>query len=144
VSAPLRGVSDTTPGAELPRVDGTTVLVVDDDADGRSLVSHVLEAAGARVLRADSVAQAMEMLAEEIPDVVFTDLAMPGTDGFALLRAVRAVQRDPVPVIALTAYASEKDRRRVHRAGFNGFLAKPADPTALLRLVAELGSRGPR
>jgi CheY-like chemotaxis protein len=90
---------------------------------------------------AGSTAEALRRLAHELPHVVLTDLGMPGDDGFALLNAVRAIAPTRIPVAALTAYASEIDRGRVEQAGFDGYVAKPADPLDIVRMVARL--RGP-
>lgn len=139
--APLAGLAarpEPTPTAALPRLDGITVLVVDDDADTLGLLTDVLKSAGASVTTASSVPEAMNRLAQDTPDVVITDIGMPDDDGFALLRAIRDIHHIRIPVAALTAYGTEQDRRRVMGAGFAEYVVKPADPVDLLRLVARL------
>jgi PAS domain S-box-containing protein len=138
VFAPGRAAQAALSAGGPPRLDGITVLVVDDDADTRGLLSHVLQDAGAAVTVAASVAEAMSRLAQDTPDVVITDIGMPDDDGFALLQAIRAIKRTLVPVAALTAYGTDPDRRRIMSAGFDEYVVKPVDPVDLLRLVARL------
>ncbi|HUF93685.1 MAG TPA: ATP-binding protein, partial [Candidatus Limnocylindria bacterium] len=98
-------------GDEATRLDGVRVLVVDDHADGRELVSMVLERCGARTRTAGSAAEALKALAQEPVDVLLTDLGMPGADGYDLLRRVRARSGgDAVRAVALTAFAAADDR----------------------------------
>src|SRR6202008_4899913 len=107
-------------------------------------VSEVLQTAGARVTTATSGADAIGVLATEIPDVVVTDLGMPGLDGFALIDRVRRHADDRVrqiPAAALTAYARSEDRMKALRAGFQMHLAKPIDPVELVTTVAALAKR---
>jgi CheY-like chemotaxis protein len=109
------------------------VLVVDDEPDTRDSSAAALEQAGASVLAVGSVAEALAGL-EWRPAVVLSDIAMPGQDGFSLVRALRA--REPaLPTVALTAYASEHDRRRVLAAGYDAYLVKPVDPADLVAAV---------
>jgi PAS domain S-box-containing protein len=125
----------------LPRLDGLRVLTVDDDADARALVRETLEAAGATVTAADSVAQAIDALGAVRPDVLLADIGMVGSDGFDLIRRVRTSdipQVREVPAAALTAYARAEDRMRALQAGFQMHLAKPVDPAELIVAVAAL------
>jgi len=96
---------------------------------------QILRGAGASVRSAGSVAEGLRDIGEQRPDVVVTDLAMPGEDGFVLVGAIRALEGPRIPVVALTAYASEEDARRVRSADFDDYLAKPVDPAALVRVV---------
>jgi two-component system CheB/CheR fusion protein len=132
----------TSPSAvvELPQLAGLTLLVVDDDVDSLKLVSIALGQCGATVLEATSVAAAVSQLEESAPHVIISDIAMPGQDGFDLLRQVRALPdtRSRIPVIALTAFTSDEDRRRITAAGFTAYLAKPVAPLELMRLLAKL------
>jgi len=134
--------SDAMPGR---RLDGVRVLVVDDEQDARELAQHVLEHEGASVQTAASVEEAM-MAVERVPfDVLVADLAMPGNDGFALVRRLRAegsAQARGLPVIAVTASARQADRDRVMTEGFQGFLGKPLDPEGLADVVAVAAGRG--
>jgi signal transduction histidine kinase/ActR/RegA family two-component response regulator len=126
-------------------LDGRKVLVVDDNDDTRSVLTTLLEAHGARVSSASSVAAARTALEFEVPDVLVTDLAMPLEDGYTLLDYCRK-NRDPrirrVPMLALTAYGGEQAEAHVRTAGFDAYLAKPAEPSEVGRLVRELSLRG--
>jgi len=120
------------------------VLAVDDEPDALTLVSEVLQMAGARVTTATSGANAITVLDSETPDVLVTDLGMPGMDGFALIDRVRRHADDRVrqiPAAALTAYARSEDRMKALRAGFQMHLAKPIDPAELVTTVAALAKR---
>jgi signal transduction histidine kinase len=127
------------PGASWQRLDGCRVLLVDDDEDTRRVLSALLEGQGATTRTAASVAEARRVLAAMTPDVVITDIAMPGEDGYALLRFCRehpSAQTRNIVVLALTAYAGEDARNSVLAAGFDGYLAKPLDPGAVSRTIA--------
>jgi signal transduction histidine kinase/CheY-like chemotaxis protein len=120
------------------------VLVVDDDPDSREVVREVLEQAGAVVAVAGSTPEALRSIAERPPDVLLSDLGMPGEDGYQLMRQVRAL--DPVaggkvPAAALTAYTQAENRHAAFEAGFQGYLAKPIDPAELTAAVARLAGR---
>jgi PAS domain S-box-containing protein len=128
-------------GGALPRLDGLRVLTVDDDGDARALVRETLEAAGAAVTAADSVAQAIDALGAVRPDVLLADIGMAGSDGFDLIQRVRTSdipQVREVPAAALTAYARAEDRMHALQAGFQMHLAKPVDPAELIVAVATL------
>jgi PAS domain S-box-containing protein len=113
---------------------GMRVLVVDDDADVRDFLSTVLVDHGAAVRIAGSVDQALELFGAERMSVVVADLAMPGRDGFELMRLLRQ-QRLSVPVIALTALAGVEDRKRAAGAGFSLFLSKPVEEGHLIAAI---------
>ena len=135
----------TGAGDDSTRLDGVRVLVVDDHADGRELVSMVLQRCGADTRVAASAAEALEQFARGPVDVLVTDLGMPGADGFDLLRRVRALAGGAaVRAVALTAFAAADDRDRVLAAGFQMHLAKPIDPRGLVAAVAlVLGGKSP-
>ena len=101
------------------------------------MIIGVLEAAGARVVPAATTREAMARVAHLKPDVVVADLGLPGEDGYALLKQLRAIYPD-MPAIALTAYARTTDRDRALAAGFQRHVIKPIDPHELIRLVAML------
>lgn len=128
--------------APLPRLDGLTVLAVDDNQDSLDILAATLADAGARVRVAASGAAAVEELQHLPVDVVVCDLAMPGMDGFDVLVRVReiddAAQRT-TPVLALSAYASADYRQRCLEAGFRGHIAKPFAPSELIRVIATIG-----
>ena len=118
---------------------GVRVLVVDDDPDARESVAAVLEQAGATVQAVESAGDAVESLQREPSDVLVSDIAMPGVDGYTLLGRARARLRGrEIPAAALTAYAGSEDRGRALAAGFQAHLAKPVDPAQLVAVVAEL------
>ena len=118
---------------------GVRVLVVDDDPDARESVAAVLEQAGATVQAVESAGDAVESLEREPSDVLVSDIAMPGVDGYTLLGRARARLRGrEIPAAALTAYAGSEDRGRALAAGFQAHLAKPVDPAQLVAVVAEL------
>ncbi|HEU4889895.1 MAG TPA: chemotaxis protein CheB [Thermoanaerobaculia bacterium] len=130
-----------SPG-DLPALNGTTVLVVDDDGDSLKLVATALEHCGASVIAVESVQAAMDELQSAKPDLIVTDIAMPSEDGVDLLRRVRSLRgsRKSIPMIALTAYTSDDDRRRILDAGFAEHIAKPVAPLTLLGVVAAVAN----
>jgi CheY-like chemotaxis protein len=121
-----------------PRLDGLRVLFVDDEADARELIGHVLGAAGADVRVAASAGEALALLDGERFDVLVSDIGMPGEDGYSLMRKV-AERPDAPPAIALSAFTSAQDRERALSAGFKTHLAKPLDAQALIAFVDRLG-----
>jgi len=145
VQLPTRVVAPAAtaaPGSRArPELGGLHVLVVDDDADTRELVRAILVDAGATVSVFDAARPARAALERAWPDLVVTDIAMPDEDGYAFLRAIRSLQRSHVPVIALTADATEAARSRARAAGFDRYVAKPIDPAEFLGLVATLAGR---
>jgi len=129
----------TTPEPRLPAVQ---VLVVEDDTDARELLAMILRGAGATVTTASSVAEALESLHREPPHVLVCDIAMPGEDGYALIRRIRAGEGDStLPAVAVTAFARREDRDRALDAGFDVHMAKPVDPSELVDAVAVLARR---
>jgi two-component system, chemotaxis family, CheB/CheR fusion protein len=125
-------------------LEGTRVLVVDDEADARDALVGVLERYGAQVRPAGSVAEAMAALATELPDVLISDLGMPGEDGYELIRRVRLLPREAggrLPSLAVSAYTTEEHRKRVMKTGFQKHLEKPVAPAELVSEVARLAGR---
>lgn len=141
-SLPLEAPSPTPLGFECPpEVAGLRVLVVEDEPDTRNLLVMLLELCHAQVLSASSAQEARELVAAEAPDLMISDIGMPGGDGYALIRDVRSMPVDRVsrvPAIALTAYARAEDRDRALRAGFDEHLSKPVEPSDLMRAIASL------
>ncbi|MBN1208935.1 MAG: GAF domain-containing protein [Myxococcaceae bacterium] len=130
--------------APAARLEGVKVLLVEDAEDARELITLLLRERGAQVRAVAHGREAMECLAEVVPDVLVSDIGLPGEDGHALLKRVRewAEARDHwLPAIALTAYASAEDARRAYRAGFQVHMAKPLEPEALVEAVARLAAR---
>jgi signal transduction histidine kinase/CheY-like chemotaxis protein len=129
-------------GSEL--LKGVRVLVVDDQPDARELLSLVLTHAGAEATTTASSATALEMLSQHRFDVLVSDIGMPYEDGFMLISRIRSLSREEggsIPAIALTAYATDEDRRRVLDAGFREHLPKPVEPAELIALIASLAGR---
>ncbi len=105
---------------------------------------EVIERSGAEVVACASAGEALEALSRWKPDVLMSDIGMPGEDGYALIRKVRALSAESggrVPAAALTAYAREEDRQRVLEAGFQMHVAKPVEPAELITMVASLAGR---
>lgn len=123
-------------------LQGVRVLVVDDEADTLELTRRVLGAYRALVLTATSADAALALLAGFEADVLISDLAMPGRDGYDLIRSVRrTLGPEALPAVALTAFARPEDAVRAHDAGFQMHLAKPVEPEELVRVVANLAGR---
>jgi CheY-like chemotaxis protein len=130
--------------ADVPTLEGVSVLVVDDHPDALEIVSEILRRQKANVSTADSARRAIDLLNASRPDVLVTDIGMPECDGFALLREVRRISGnngDSLPVIAVTAHARPEDRQGALDAGFQAHLTKPVDPRDLVAAV-QLFSRG--
>ncbi|MGE0593213.1 MAG: response regulator [Vicinamibacterales bacterium] len=125
---------------------GVSVMVVDDNEDARTLLRRILADASARVLDVMSAKEAMGSLDGFRPDILVSDLAMPGEDGFDLIRQVRSSGWSAMrlPAIALSAYARDDDRQRSLQAGFQSHMSKPPDVTRLLRQIATLTGRRAR
>ncbi len=133
---------ESAPAAQL--LAGLGVLVVDDEADARELLTAVLASYGAVVRTAASVEEALRHLEEQVPDVLVSDIGLPNQDGYALIRRVRELGAGAggnVPAAALTAYASTEDHKRALSAGFQVHLTKPIEPSNLARVVASLAGR---
>jgi CheY-like chemotaxis protein/anti-sigma regulatory factor (Ser/Thr protein kinase) len=122
-------------------LDGLRVLVVDDDEESRHVVAAHLESYGAVVVTAASSPEALDLLQHRQVDVLLADIAMPGEDGYALIRKLRALAGSAgvVPAAALTAFAREEDRQAAFRAGFQLHLTKPVEAASLVAAVATLG-----
>lgn len=117
------------------------VLVLDDEKDARDLSRSVLEAAGALVTSVASVEEAIEEIARQKPDVIVSDIGMPGLDGYDFIRRLRALPREQggcIPAAALTAFSRSEDRQRALAAGYQNHAAKPIEPQELVLVVANL------
>ena len=115
-------------------LDGTHVLIVDDEPDARELLRAMLSNTNARISEAESAAEALRIYAEDRPDIILADVAMPGQDGYALMRAIRGLPRGEgghARAIAVSAYARREDRQRALKAGFNDHVCKPVQPDDL-------------
>lgn len=125
----------------LPQIDlaPIKVLVVDDDSDSLEIIRRMLDRRGADVHPAGSMDEALAILAHFTPDVLLSDIGMPGNDGYELIGRVRALPIGrKIPAVALTALARTDDRTRALRAGFQMHIAKPVDPEELVAVVRNL------
>jgi CheY-like chemotaxis protein/nitrogen-specific signal transduction histidine kinase len=123
---------------------GLDLLVVDDQTDARELISQLLIECGASVRQAASAAEALREVIAKAPDVLLSDIGMPEGDGYELIREIRRLapsEGGSVPAIALTAFSRPEDRAQALGAGYQGHLAKPIQPDALVAAVAELTGR---
>lgn len=153
VSLPVaKGAQDLEPGPvrarfkpeALPSLAGVRVLVVDDEADTRAMLAAVLDQCGASVAQASSAKEALERLGEQVPDVLVSDISMPGEDGYDLIRKVRELPAEKggkVAAAALTACAKVEDRTRALLAGYQIYIPKPVEPTELAAVVGNLSGR---
>jgi signal transduction histidine kinase len=136
-----------TGGAATPqpeRLDRVRVLFIDDNADARDLVATILRDRGARVRTSSSMDAALAALQRERPDVLISDIEMPGGDGYEMIRALRVRDEDtdsPIPAIALTGTTRPEDRIRMLAAGFQLHVPKPVDPAELVAAVAALAAQ---
>lgn len=129
-----------------PELEGVRVLAVDDEVDSRHLLAAVLEQCRAEVRTCASAAEVIDLLETFKPDVLVSDIGMPGEDGYALIKRVRAWEagRDggAVPAVALTAYARVEDRLQALLAGYNMHVTKPVEPAELAVVIASLSPKG--
>jgi CheY-like chemotaxis protein len=138
---PTAAVTVSTPG---PSLRGLRVLVVDDDRDGLDMVATILMNGGAEVRTCGSAAEGLEAVQAWRPDVLISDIEMPGEDGYTFIRRVRALDTAKTartPAVALTAYGRVEDRLRTLSAGYSMHVPKPVDATELATVVASLAGR---
>jgi signal transduction histidine kinase len=136
--------SNGLPAGFSKLLKGLRILVVDDEADSRDLVTAILTRCGGKVRCCESVAEALETFREWKPDLLVSDIGMPNEDGYELikkLRKLRLKRAKEIPVVALTAYATDDDRERTLSAGFQVHVAKPIEPEALVRSIAGAAGR---
>ena len=135
---------DAFAGNGPARLAGLKVLVVDDEPDSRDIIVTVLKGLGAIPTTARNAEEALSRIAEQIPDVLLSDIEMPGMDGYELIRRVRALPPERgglVPAAALTAYARPDDRLAALTAGYHIHMAKPVQPAELAVVLASLAAR---
>jgi PAS domain S-box-containing protein len=150
VKLPVRAVytaetEGAPPTSGQKTLAGVLAVVVEDDANARALITSVLELSGARVTAFGSAREALSLLTDDAaprPDILISDLAMPGVDGYSLIRKLREWERtkghDALPAVALTAFGRAQDRIRALEAGFQTHVAKPAEPAELVVIVRSL------
>lgn len=128
----------------LPRLDDLRVLIVDDEADARHLLTTILGQYGAQVIAAASAYEALLALQQFHPHILVSDIGMPQEDGYTLIRQVRALPKDQggrIPAVALTAYARAEDRTQALLAGFQLHVPKPVNAGELAAVIANLTGR---
>jgi CheY-like chemotaxis protein len=127
--------------ARTIELEGAHLLIVDDEPDARELLRVMLVRTGARITEAANAEEALRLYSEDRPDVMLADVAMPGSDGYALIRAIRSLPNGEgghVLAVAVSAYARREDRERALMAGFNDHLAKPVQPDDLYDVIERL------
>ena len=135
---PRQEAEPEVPWAELPRLDGISVLVVDDELNARQVATAILQQKGAEVAEAASAEEALALAPGSRVDLIVSDIAMPVTDGYEMLRQLRQGGGRFVPAVALTAMVSPEDVATALSAGYQRHLPKPVSAAALVRTVAEL------
>jgi len=151
VRLPLAAVRKTIPPSPRPfkpnepvgpaELNDLRILVVEDDEDSRDMVATVLRNAGATVSTAGSVSEALEELDRFKPNLLLSDIGMPGEDGYALIEKIRSLPPErggQIPAIALTAYAKNEDSRRALASGYQSHIAKPVEPEMLTSAIASV------
>jgi signal transduction histidine kinase len=144
VRLPLKAVrEDDVPASdELPDLQNCRILVVDDDEKAREALRALLEARGAEVETVGSVGAALSSLRNHEADLIVSDIAMPGEDGYALMRRLREVPvGENIPTLAVTGYGREEDQLRILSAGFRRYVQKPVSGKELVTAAAELLAR---
>jgi signal transduction histidine kinase/ActR/RegA family two-component response regulator len=150
VTLPLPVRSDSEPDAAqraaaktpVASIGNARVLLVEDDEETRGGLAVVLRSAGANVVSANSVASALSAFRASRPDVIVSDVGMPGEDGYSFIRKIRQIEKESksekVPALALTAFATADDQKKAIAAGFNQHLGKPVEPEDLVAVVKKL------
>lgn len=134
------GIMDSAPTQD-GRLAGIHILVVDDDAEARTVLRRMLETAGANVSTTASAEKALEAMTHQKFDVLLADIGMPEHDGYWLIKKIRALsesQGGDVPAVAVTAFARAEDSQHVLEAGYQAYVAKPVTSSALISIVANL------
>jgi len=127
-----------------PDLAGVKVLVVDDEPDSREFVRRLLTEYHVEVTTAGSAEEALQFVRQATPDVLLSDIGMPLSDGYELMRMIRALPNDAggrLPAAALTALARSEDRTRAMLAGYQAYVTKPVDVDELIAVVATLAGR---
>jgi CheY-like chemotaxis protein len=147
--APTAPILDSTDGGTGRKrrdhpLAGLRILTVDDDRGTREMLQEALERAGAQVLVAGSAREALGKLKRFRPDVLVSDIGMPGEDGYDLLRKVRRLPRElggATPAVAVTGYFGDEDRAATRNAGYQALTPKPVNLEELLMTIAALAER---
>ncbi|MEO5971451.1 MAG: ATP-binding protein [Bdellovibrionia bacterium] len=131
----------------LPDLDGITILVIDDEADTREVITAALETCRAEVESAGSAAEALQKIERRLPDIILSDLGMPREDGYSFIRKLRKLNPSEggrTPAIAFTAFANKEEAAEALRAGFQAHVGKPVDMKTLIRLIFDLTASNTR
>ena len=123
-----------------PRLHGIRIVLVEDHDDSRELLALILEQCGAEVVSAPSARTGLQAVLDVRPDVVVSDLGMPGEDGYWLLGEVRS-RVGAVPAVAVTGFSDRYHPVQAQAAGFREYLSKPVDPERLCGAVAKVLNR---
>ena len=121
------------------------MLVIDDEPDALEVVRHLLQACGARTLTAANAKEGLLLLQKDCPDVIINDIGMPNIDGYELIRCIRALdnkRNSNVPAIALSAFTRREDQEHAFEVGFNAYLAKPIEPSELVKKILDVARHG--
>jgi CheY-like chemotaxis protein len=124
-----------------PDLQGISILAIDDEADARALLKALFEQCSATVQTAASAAEALELLEDYTPDVIVSDIGMPGEDGYSFIRSLRSSENEShrrIPAVALTAFARTEDRFHALQAGYNMHVPKPVEPAELALVISRL------
>jgi PAS domain S-box-containing protein len=148
VRPPALHLTAVAPHLKYPsEVEGLDILVVDDEADARELLSALLARCKMRITTAATVDEALALVRSDRPDIVISDIGMPGEDGYALIKRLRALAPEDggrTPAVALTAFARTEERTKALVSGFNMHVPKPVEPAELLAVLASLASGFPK
>lgn len=144
VRPPALHLTTVAPHLEYPaELEGIDVLVVDDEADARELLATLLARGKMRVTTAATVEEAITLVRNNHPDIVISDIGMPGEDGYVLIKRLRALAPEDgarTPAVALTAFARTEERTKALVSGFNMHVPKPVEPAELLAVLASLAA----
>jgi len=141
---PQRTTPEDQSPAESYDLTGLRIHLVDDDRLGRGMIATLLRRSGATVTESATAADALKMIDASPPDLLISDIGMPGEDGYSLIREVReldAAHKHHTPAVALTAYAGPENRRLALAAGFDTHVPKPVEPAEFVEVVAHLTGR---
>jgi signal transduction histidine kinase/ActR/RegA family two-component response regulator len=145
VQSPSISLTDEHDRADSSALAGLRVLVVDDELDARQLISYTIARRGGEVKTCGSAREALKLLEQWRPDVLLSDIGMPGEDGYSLINQVRALPPEKggrTPAAAFTAYVREEDRQRALKAGYQMHIAKPISSEQLVSTLAQLAGLG--
>jgi PAS domain S-box-containing protein len=137
----IQAVGGSIPFDCPPSIEGTKILVVDDEHDARILLRTILEQCGAEVETSENAAQAFSSIENYKPDILVSDIGMPDEDGYDLIRKIREKEKGTgkrLPAVALTAFARAEDRLKALTAGYNMHVPKPVEPAELIVVIANL------